>query len=827
MKRIKKENIISLVIVFVAILAMSFFYFYPANVEGRKPFQMDGLGAAGTAQDVRDYKEETGERSFWTGSLFGGMPMYQISPSYPSTKPLNITEKVYRLKAPFDIMPGDSYLLFTMLIGFFIFMRAWGFRRLTSLAGSIMWTFSSYFLILIDAGHIWKLMALSYIPPTIGGLVLIFKRRKYLLGLAVTALFAALQIQANHIQMSYYFAFLMVALVIAWAVEAGRKKDWAHFGKALGMAAIAAVLGIGANASTLYHTYQYSKETMRGGSELTATAGEPTETTSSGLDKDYITQWSYGIDEMMTFLIPDAKGGYTTMIGNSGDKEIYDVKPEYQGFVMQQNRYWGDQPFTAGPVYVGAFVLALFFLGVMIVKGPEKWALLIVTILTVMLSWGHNMMWLSSLFIDYFPLYNKFRTVSSILVVAEFTIPLLAIMGLIKFIKTDRPFQKYKKESIIALALTGGVALLMALFPSIYGKFLSAQEHQLLAPYILKDPQLGVAVDELRGFRMDIFQADAWRSLLFIVLGFGVLLLYHFKKINKKVVIVAVAVLSLIDLWSVDKRYLNDSKYYPMTQLTDKSFPTTPADLFILQDTTSYRVMNLSVNTFNDATTSYHHQSIGGYHAAKLQRYQDVIEGYLSKLNTNVVRALNTKYYIVPDSVQGVAVTKDTLAYGNAWFVENVVVANSPDEEFKALGEVPLNKTAVLHKTFAEKIPSATYSKDSLANIELIHHSPNELVYKTSNSQPGLAVFSEVYYPDGWQVSIDGKAVDLLRADYILRALPIPAGNHQVVMRFDPTSLHRTELFAKLSVGATLALLFIAVPVCYFVKRGKKKKEEV
>ncbi|WP_052110462.1 hypothetical protein [Porphyromonas sp. COT-108 OH1349] len=807
---------------------IAFLYFFPANVEGRILFQMDGLGASGMAQDVREYRQETGENSLWTESAFGGMPMYQISPTYPSASNLKTIGDLYKLKKPFDLMPGDSYLLFAMLLGFYIFMRAWGVKRLSSFAGAVMWTFSSYFIILIDAGHIWKLLALMYIPPTIAGLVLLYKRKKWLLGTFVTALFSALQIYSNHIQMSYYFGFLMLALVIGWAVEAYRSKAWKPFLLATLLAFVGGLIGVATNATNLYHTYKYSKETMRGGSELTPKADDEQvhTTTAGGLDKAYITQWSYGIDEMLTFLIPDAKGGYSTQIGTSNRDMLSEVQEPYRPFVAQQNRYWGDQPFTAGPVYVGAVVLFLFFLGLLIVKGPVKWAVAGATLLTVMLSWGHNMMWLTDIFIDYFPMYNKFRTPSSILVVSEFTIPFLAILGLTKWMQTPKALKTYKNEYIIAAALTGGVALIFALFPGLYGGFLSDEEQRILAPYMAQSQEFQIAVGELRNIREALFTADAWRAVIFSLLAMSVLVASAYGKLNKTLTVAAVTILAIVDLWSVDKRYLNDEKYHDANRLMEQTYAKTEADKYILQDTTDYRVMNLAVNTFNDATTSYHHNSVGGYHAAKLQRYQDLIESYLSKMDRNILRALNTKYYILPDSLRGLSVVEDSLAYGNGWFISSIKEVKGADEEFKAIGENNLREVAVIEQTYLQDLKGKkSFETDSTATISLVSKLPNRKVYRTSNKADGLAVFSEIFYKDGWNVTIDGETAKLLRTNYILRALPIPAGEHTIEMWFDPASVHTTERIASVA-GWIILLLMVATIGFAGSKYIRRRKSE-
>lgn len=799
-------------------LGISVAYFTPAAFEGRVLFQADGAAASGTGRDVVEHEQKTGERSLWTGSLFGGMPMYQISPSYESAEGIKLAQNIYRLRVPINLLPGDSYLIFMMLIGFYIFMRSWGIKRLLSVGGAIMWAFSSYFLILIEAGHLWKLLALSYIPPTIAGLVLAFHRRKYLLGFLTTGFFSALQIYSNHIQMSYYFAFLMLAMVIAWAVEAYRSKDWSHFGKALGVVALGGLLGIATNGTSLYHTNQYSKETMRGGREITV-LDKPGENQASakGLDKEYITQWSYGIDEMLTFLIPDAKGGASGYIGNSepGLDKIKD--PQVKAVIAQQNRYWGDQPFTAGPVYVGAFVLLLAIFGMFVAKGPMKWALVSVTILTVMLSWGHNLMWLTSWFIDYFPLYDKFRTPSSILVVAEMTIPLFAIWALILILKDPQVIKQNKAAAICSLIFTLGVALLVWIFPSISGGLMSSMEREAFNTYLAQAPEFGIIISSLQDVRASILSSDALRSVIYLLLGTCIIFLFYKGKIKKPVMVSLVILLVFVDLWSVDKRYLNDDKYLPATQVQARVKHTTPVDQEILKDKSQFRVLNLTVSTFNDATTSYNHRSVGGYHAAKLQRYQDVIEGYLVHNDLNVLRALNTKYHILPDSLRGQGLVTDTEAYGDAWFVSDIKRVVTPDEEFVGIGEVPLDEIAVIASPFAEQI-KGKIGKDSLANIKLIEYTPNRITYQTSNKQDGLAIFSEIYYPHGWHATINDKPAKILRANYILRALEVPAGEHKIEFIFDPQSVKTTEHIAY-AANIILLLAAIGAVVMYFRKR--------
>ena len=816
----------------VAILAfavISFAYFFPANVENRILFQHDTAAGAGAGQEAIEYYEETGERTRWTNSIFGGMPTYQISPSYDSTKPLKWVQQAYEL-----FLPGYTKLTFILMLGFYILMRAFGMPVWLSGLGGILWAFSSYFFILISAGHLWKFITLAFIPPTLAGMVLAY-RGKLLLGGIVTALFVALQVVSNHVQMSYYFLFVIFFMVIAFAVEAKRRGTLPQFFRASAVLLVAGVVGVAINLSNLYHTYTYSKETMRGKSELVQT-GEAAKQTSSGLDRDYITQWSYGIGETWTLLVPNFKGGASVPLSQS-EVAMEKANPMYGSLYTQLTQYFGTQPMTAGPVYVGAFVLFLFLLGCFLVKGPMKWALLGATLFSILLSWGKNFMPLTDFFIDYIPMYNKFRAVSSILVIAEFTIPLLAIFALKRIVEEPAVLKQEKRGLGISLLLTAGVALLLALAPDMFGNgFVPAQEAQMLQRAV--DQQM-IPAGELNGIlanlsemRAALVSSDAWRSFIIIGVGCVLLALYVAGKMRAVTLVIAVTLLCLGDMWMVNKRYLHDSQFVPNSVQTT-TFSKTPADELILQDSdANYRVLNLAANTFNENNTAYWHKSVGGYHAAKLRRYQEMIERHISPemqslfrevaaaggemeqvdaTKFRVLNMLNTKYIIFPTGQQGQTLPiRNPYAYGNAWFVENVRYVENANEEIDALYSVMPTTTAVVDNRFKKTLQGATEGyKDSLSTIRLTAYEPNRLVYETENKGDGIAVFSEIYYPDGWQVTIDGKPAELARADYILRALRIPAGKHTIEMRFDPVSLHVTETIAY----TALALLVIGVMV--------------
>lgn len=818
---------------------LSFAYFFPADTEGRILYQHDASAGRGSGQEIADYRARTGETPRWTNTLFCGMPTYQIAPSYDSSGILSTVETAYHLW-----LPDYVWYVFAYLLGFYILLRAFNFRQSLAVLGSIVWAFSSYFFIIIAAGHIWKVMALAYLPPMIAGVVLAY-RGKLLWGFILTALFAGLEVHANHVQMTYYYLFIIFFMIVAFLIDAIRKRRMAAFLKATGVCAAAAVLGICMNISNLYHTWEYSHESMRGKSELVKehTANQ----TSSGLDRDYITQWSYGIDETLTLLVPNFKGGASAALSQS-ETAMSKANPMYSSLYGSLTQYFGTQPMTSGPVYVGAFVLFLFVLGCFIVKGPLKWALIGATFFSIVLSWGKNFMPLTDFFIDYVPLYNKFRAVSSILVIAEFTIPLLAIFALKRLLEEPEILKQEKKPLGISLLLTAGIALLLAIAPGSIGSgYVPAQEAQMLQNAVnqqmIPANELSDILANLGEMRAELVSSDALRSFIIIGIGCSLLWLYASGKLRSSLTIAGITILCLADMWGVNKRYLNDAQFVPHSIRTE-TFTKTNTDELILQDTSlDYRVLNFATSTFDDNNTSYWHKSVGGYHPAKLRRYQEMIEHHISpemqaaykaiataggemdSVDANkfrILNMLNTKYFIFPAGQQRQTVPiLNPHAYGNAWFVNKVQYVNNANEEIDALDSIIPTETAVVDARFKDVLKGATESyKDSLSSIRLTSYAPNRLTYETNNAQDGIAVFSEIYYPDGWHVTIDGQPAELARADYILRTMYVPAGQHTIEMRFDPTSLHVTE---GIAYGA-LALLVIGIIVAVLIAKRKYVK---
>jgi hypothetical protein len=787
----KLKAIIPHLIAVILFLIISYAYF-PSLLEGKAIKQSDNIHYRGMAKEVQDFRKETGEEALWTNSMFGGMPAYFISVYFPGNH-IDTVDNIIKLGE------RPATFVFLSLLGFYIMLLLLGINPWLSIIGAIAYAFSSYFFIIIAAGHNTKAIALAYMAPVIGSIIYAY-RRKLLLGLVLTGLFLALQIKANHPQIVYYTAIIVVIFVITEFIDSLKKHRTASFFKVSVLLIIPVLLAVGSNLGRLWTTYEYTEHSMRGQSELE----ENKENQTSGLDKDYATRWSYGIDETLTLLVPNYAGGssgaelstdsktYQTLVNNN-------VPPSRaRQFIKNAPLYHGNQPFTEGPVYVGAIVLFFFIFGLFIIKGPVKWWIVTVTILSVMLAWGNNFMWLTNLFMEYFPAYSKFRTVSMTLVMAEFTIPLMAILALRKVFKGELEKQAFLKALKNSLYVAGGICLLLLLMPGIFQDFSGPSDARL--PDWLAEP--------LRQDRKAVLRQDAFRSLIFILLGAGIILAFYFKKLKKEYALLLMGVFVITDMWAVNKRYLNEDNFAPPQEVKNP-FPESRADQLILNDSEeNFRVLNLAVNTFNDASTSYYHHSIGGYHGAKLQRYQDMIDYHIQKEMQNIITTLqgegvnrqqldnvlknqavlnmlNTKYIIY--NKQQAPIQNDHR-FGPAWFVDDFRLVQTAEEEINSLDQVDPAQTAVIHQDYASPVENRQFKKDTSGTIRLTHYQPNQLKYQYQADSEQLVVFSEVYYPEGWKLYVDGKQTDLFRADYILRAAIIPEGEHQIEMKFEPKS---------------------------------------
>ncbi|HCC71039.1 MAG TPA: hypothetical protein DEQ09_07815, partial [Bacteroidales bacterium] len=764
-------------------------------------------------KEIQDHRNEFNEEPLWTNSMFGGMPAYLISTYYPG----NIFKPVYDLFRSPGIPIAPILLL---MLGFYIMLLSFRVNPWLSLLGSIAYGFSSYFFIILAAGHNTKAMALAYMAPLIGSIVYAYRRDR-ITGSILTAIFLTLQLIANHLQITYYTFIIVLIFGIVELVHSIKTNKLPDLMKTTLMLAGAAIIALSINFANLYVTFEYGKYSMRGKSELSTDPEDKT----SGLDRSYATNWSYGIDETLTLLIPNMKGGATQPF----DRNSETVKALRQNnaaqYIQGIFQYWGTQPNTSGPVYVGSIIFLLFIMGLVLIKGPYKWWLLAATVISVLLAWGKNFMFFTNLFFDFFPGYSKFRAVTMILVIAEFCMPLLGILALNRILNQEIKKPELIKAIKIGLGITGGILLLILLFPGLAGSFISPNESQF--PEWLKA--------SLIADRKEMLRTDALRSLIFVIAATTTIYFMYIKKIKGIHAVIILVLLVVIDMWPVNKRYLNNDDFVRQKE-ADRTFTPTAADNYILRDTSVYRVLNLTVSTFNDGKTSYLHHSVGGYHGAKIRRYQDLIDhcmgieisnftNELSKLTSadqieplykelNALNMLNTKYIIInPDSPPLV----NSSALGNAWFVESYHLAQNPDKELEAVNAIDPANEAVFNVKYQDRLSRIKFDSTAQGNIDLVSYRANKLIYNYESPVPRLTVFSEIYYPAGWKAYIDGEPVDHFRANYILRAMIIPDGKHEIIFRFDPAS-YKTGNRVSL-IGSILLYILIAASVYFLIKR--------
>ena len=827
----KNKNILSIVAAIIAFAVITLVYFNPV-LQGKRIKQHDIEMHLGMSKEIADYQKATGEQTLWTNAPFGGMPAWNISIQPKG----NLTNPIYRgLSLGFPHPIGS---VFICMLGFFVLLLVLDCGFWISFIGAIAYGFTSYLFIVIGAGHNAKAMAMAYMAPVIAGVLLSYKG-KYLWGWLLTAFALAFEVRTGHLQITYYLALIVVILVVAELISDIKNKKIGHFFKASIGLAVAAIIGVLTCSTSLYGSYEFGKETTRGKPVLTRNEDNQTK----GLDRDYITQWSYGKGETWSLLIPNAKGGASAYIGKQ-NPALEKADRRFKDNIAQQNAYWGDQPGTSGPVYVGAIVVFLFVLGALTVKGKMKCALLVATLLSILLSWGKNFMGFTNFFLDYVPGYAKFRAVSMTLVIAEVTMPLLGFLGLAEIAKDPDGFKKNQKKFFIALGVTAGICLLFLAAPKLFFSFLSQEEAKQFASLSAgKDGAVYAQfASQLEDVRIAIFRKDALRSLLFIILAAVPLFLYGKSKLKGQIAFPILAVLVLVDMFPIDKRYLNNDKFVSK-QKYFQPYTASTADQAILADNAlDFRVADITKDMFNDASTCYFHKSLGGYSGAKLRRYQDVITQYLSGelnqlrsakstrdltealMSQKVLNMLNTKYIIYNPDAQPFP---NHFAYGNAWIANDIQWVDTPNEEIDAIATTDLRRTAIINKEFVQQVGDYQVTDSIMPTIELTEYQPNKLAYSFSGVSTGsttanyLVVFSEIWTEKGWKMTIDGQEQPLLRANYLLRAAMIPAGEHEIVMEYAPKAYKMGN-----TVSFVSSLIMVLGLIGALVYTFKPKKEE-
>ena len=817
-------------IAIVSFIVITFLYFSPM-LSGKEMKQSDIANWEGMSKEITDFQNKAHESTYWTNSMFGGMPAYQISAVYPF-QVMKFVDNVITLG-----LPTPANYLFLFMLGFYFLLITLGVDKRLSIVGAVGFAFSSYFLIFIGTGHNSKVHAIGYMAPVIAGIIMTF-RGKQLLGASITGLALALELYANHLQITYYLMMIVVLLGLVFLYESIVEKKLTYFLKSAALLVVVSALSVASNITNLWATQEYGKYSTRGPSELTNNK----ENQTSGLDRDYITDWSYGIGETFTLLIPDFKGGASEPIAKNNKEALKNVDSNYKQYVSGFGAYFGDQPFTGGPLYIGAILILLFVIGLFVVKGPLKWWVVASTALSIMLSWGKYFMSFTNFFLDNVPGYDKFRAVTTILVIAELTIPLMAILAVDKMIKEENFFATYRKKLFIAMGIVIGFVLLVKLSPGTFTNLYTDNEYEQVSASVKGQQNSQQLLEEffvaVSSARTEIVSSDAGRSLILLILSSGLIygfLRYRFKK---EFLIYGLLVLIMIDLMGVDRRYV-DADSFVKKSSNSVPFPESSADLAIKADPTlSYRVLNIAANTFNDASTSYYHQSIGGYHGAKLKRYKELIDARLTKemsviksvmqkpdssfensmTSQSALNMLNTKYIIYnPDA----APYENKGALGNAWFVSEIKVVPNADSEIVALDNFNPKTTAIVDQRFKDQVNGVSSGEDSSASIKLTSYKPNNLVYESNSTKDNFAVFSEIYYDKGWNAYVDGKKMEYARVNYVLRGMKIPSGKHQIQWKFEPEVV---ATGSKLTLAGSCLLILFFLGVVYKEFQSSKSK---
>ncbi len=814
--QISFKRILPHLVVLVLFVLASLAYFHPV-LKGQSIFQSDIVQYTGMAKQQNDFRKATGEETYWTNSAFGGMPTYQLGAKYPHNY-------IKKLDLAIRFLPRPADYLFLYFIGIYILFLVLKVDYKLAFLGALGFGFSTYLIIILGVGHNAKAHAIAYMPLVISGVILTFKG-KYLQGFLLTAVAMALELVANHFQMTYYLLLLVVCIGIAYLVDAFRKKMIPHYFKAIGVMALAVLLALGLNATNILATKEYADTSTRGKSDLTITPDGSPKENLGGLDFDYITTYSYGKLESFNLFIPAFMGGGSSDEFPEDSKAIDQIMKEGASpkeateFVNRQiPLYWGDQPIVAAPAYVGAVILLLAVMALFLIRGRLKWWIVAGFTLSLLLSWGKNFSFLTEFFINYVPLYNKFRAVSSIQVIIELVLPILAVVGLHQFFNDFQKKEQKKKALLYATGIVGGIGLIFLLFKSVLLDFASPYDEQIIEG-------LGVPfMDAVREDRMSVFTSDALRSVLFVLLTAAALWLVLTEKLKETWAVGLLAVLIVVDLVGVDQRYVNKDSFVPARYM-EKPFPLSEADENIIKDKSHYRVYDKSAgDPFNSGQASFYHNALGGYHAAKPSRMQDINEFYLYKGDANILNMLNVKYTMGRTREGAVVSQENPFANGPAWYVENVIPARNADEELLLLDSLNTKTTAVVLQEFLDKIPTKDMERDTLASIYLESHAPNHLVYETSTTSPQLAIFSEVYYPNGWNAYIDGKPAEHFRANYTLRAMVVPEGAHQIEFKFEPTVVKTGSTISLMS--SILFFLILAGTVFLFLRKREPSISE-